>query len=444
MSRVETALFVKRTTFSTNRWFSSIFNKNVDCLSERIILTLVEKTGAAKPAIVDVENASAVAKMKGKIALATVNDPMTMKSLLEHKGIIEKNFDILVIGGQLVSLTPGAFQKAFPKANIFVGEGEERMGEVIEDANKGVEGKIYRASPVDIMNNYVIASREGKYLFNSLELGRGCTYSCGFCGLPPTSKEVRTRNPDQVKEEMDRLGRGFVFVDPNLSAYPSDYLYEIFSYMAKKGKYWIGEGSANELAGEKKELWNWMSRTNVSVLNGVESLVCGGRWSGKNQHGLLKPNGSVVVSSLIAGSPGQTAQDVQWTEKECKRQNLTCAISMYAPYPGTRDYKIAKKENRVLTNDFYDFDRRHVVIKQDGISPEETQKLFYDFTKHAHSFSGTIKEAIRIIGQTDGFRLAALRVLTLVIVRLKNSTRIIGREYLKNTGQPKVPLDLFD
>ncbi|MFA6328041.1 MAG: hypothetical protein WCY41_01200 [Candidatus Micrarchaeia archaeon] len=444
MSRFETTLFVKRTTFGSNKWFSRLVSKNVDCLSERIILTLVKKTGAGKPEIVDMENSAAVARAGGKIAMATVNDPMAMKSLLEYKETIGKNFNTLVIGGQLVSLVPSAFRKAFPEANLCVGEGEEQMGEIIADADSGVKGKLYHAAPVDIKKNYIIAEREGRYLFNSVELGRGCTYSCGFCGLPPSFKRVRTRDPEQVKEELDRLGRGFLFVDPNLSAYPNEYLYDIFSYMEKSGKYWGGEGSAAELAGEKKELWNLMSRTNISVLNGVESLVCGGRWNGKNRHGLLAPNGSVVVSSLIVGAPGQTAQDVMWTAKECRSKNLTCVIHLYSPYPGTADYAKAREEGRVLVDDFYSFDRRHVVIKQDGIAPGETQRLFYDFTRKAHSFSGTMKEAIRIIKETDGLRLALLRVLAMISVRMKNTTRIVGKEYLKSDGQPNVPLTLFE
>ena len=447
MLKSQVSLFTRRTTNGGGAVMGWAIRNSMPNISEGILIAAVERAGAGTPSVVDMRHLKEPGKTRGDVALVQVSDPVSMKILLQNRKVLERNYKALVIGGQVPSLTPNAFRKAFPEANIFSGECEESMGMVMADALNGEKGKTYVAAPVDIQKNYIVPPKRGFSIFKQVELGRGCAYTCGFCSLPGNFRPVRTRDADQVKEELGMYRRSIiVLVDSNLSTYPSDYLFDIFSFMEKKRIYWGGEGTAKELNGEKKELWKLMSRTNVAMLNGVESIGYGRGWNGKNAGGLLAPqDGNFILSSIIIGLPGQTEKDIEWTLKACRVNNLTCSSHMFTPYPGTRAFADALQNGGFATDDYSLFDRRHAVSNS-SLGLENTLHAFQHFSKNVHTLSGTFKEAARILWETGIGRpwLALVRVGSMLAIRFKNQARGFASSSESITGAPKVPLSLFD
>ena len=421
--------------------------KYVDICTLNVLRATIQKAGYPKPFTADLPALNKNLNIRGKVGLVSINDPFALGALVSNKETLQKNFEVLVLGGLMPSHQPQAFRKLFPDSNIFRGECEESMKTVLDEAFQGTKGKTYFAKPVDIKNNYVVSEREPGYQLYSVELGRGCSYSCDFCAIPENFKKVRTRDADQVMAEIDKLpGRGVVFVDPNVSLYPEGYLYRIFSYMEKEKKYWIAEGSTKELLA-RPDLWDLMSRTCIGILTGIESFNQDGQPTQRKNGASLLPqkNGAVVLSSLIIGMPDQNPNQIYNTIRICRDKNLSVVPHMFAPYPGTASFNKAKEKNLIIARDFLQFNRFNTVLKTLAMEKETVQQLFKEFALNVHTFTGTINEARRIIKYSQNANLTIYRLATLISVRLR--TYLIGFKKVKretNETKPVIPLDLFD
>jgi len=402
-------------------------------LTEGIISKAVEDAAGKKPHAVDLSDYCAVSKAKGDVALVSINTVDAFRYLAAMKEKIRNNFGTVVVGGQLPSMMPGVFQRFMPSASVFSGECEESMEMVVKDAQLGKHGLLYKAKPVDIEKNYVLFDRDFGRTLQPMEIGRGCTYSCQFCGMPPNMRKPRIRDIAQVKEEMGPL-KTILFVDPNLSSYPKEYLWEVFSDIERKGKRWGGEATAKELVGDP-ELWNLMSRTCIILLNGVEDLNGDVSAARKNGGSLLsEPNGAVVLRSMIIGDTNESAETINATIRAFREKNLTGVFHLLAPLPGSPQFRKLEREGRIVEKDLAKYDRRHSVLRGDNLSPGEVESLFRKVNRSAHTFSGTVKEIIRILGDSADFGLAFDRVVTLVAFRTRALAIGLEREPGKKPG----------
>jgi radical SAM superfamily enzyme YgiQ (UPF0313 family) len=188
--------------------------------------------------------------------------------------------------------------------------------------------------------------------------------------------------------------------------------------MEQKRKPWIGEASAKELQA-MPDLWDLMSRTCVALLNGVENIG-GMLGSWKNGDALLsQPNGSIVVRSMIIGSLDETEQSIERTINAFRENNLTGSFHMLAFTPGTKAFAKAKKDGKLLTNDWNNFDRHHVTMKGDSLSSARLWQLYRKVNRRAHTLLGTAREIARIAAESETWQLAAKRIEFLISLRLR-------------------------
>ncbi|MFA5049748.1 MAG: hypothetical protein WC501_01950 [Candidatus Micrarchaeia archaeon] len=390
-------------------------------ITDRIITTQIRKCDF-EPKVYEL---SSKRDLKGadnsQAALISINDPIALGYLVTNIEMIRAKFKTLIIGGQIPSLIPQKISKMFPYANIFVGECEGSILRIINDAIDGKTGQIYTAPIVDLKNEYIIpdATYKPSGIMYSAELGRGCTHGCSFCGMPPSSKKVRIRNPEQVIEELDRVGTRILFVDPNISLYPPEYLEKIFGYLEKKGKFWTGEGSSKELI-ENPGIWDLMSRTCIGFLTGYEDPKLVELRGKKNGFGVLEQmNGAFVLNSAIIGHPKQDENSLLEMAKVFRENNLTGVFHMYAPYPGTRDFETLKKSGSILENNFFRYNRHDVVVNTEmGI--KKTREIFRTVNRTAQTITGTLKEILRMIKNSSSFKLAFIRIASVIGIRFRN------------------------
>ncbi len=413
--------------------------KGVD-ITERIITTQINSLGFV-PHVLELSNGREInGALKSQVALVSINDPIALGYLVKNRSIIEKKFKTLVIGGQIPSLIPEKISKMFPSANIFVGECEGSIQSIIITAMAGKKGEIYRAPFVNLETDYVIPdpSYKPSTLMYSTELGRGCKYGCGFCGMPDNTR-VRIRNPLQIIEELNRVKSRLLFVDPNLSVYPLEYLETIFSYLEKKRKFWVGEGSSKELI-KHPEIWDLMSRTCVGFLTGFEDPKLIELKGNKNGTKVLEQkNGVMVLNSSIIGHPKQDEESLLEMARIFRENNLTGTFQIYAPYPGTPDFKRLKESNALLEDNFFRYNRKIPVVDT-PMGPKKTMELFRKVNKNAQTISGTLKEIIRVIKDTrHSFKLMLLRIASIVGIRIRNYLQ--GQEINYCKEDINIPID---
>ena len=442
----EVALFVARKAGDGSIRPSKLLERAANfgvttALTEGILKKAVENATGSRPVPFELSDHRAAGRAAGDVALVSINTVQVLRHFASVSRAIEKNFRAVVIGGQMPGMMQEYVRRILPSANIFIGECEESMGMVMADAQNGKQGLTYRSKPVDIRKNYVVIDRVQKNVMQPVEIGRGCAYNCTFCGMVPNTREVRTRDEDQVKEEIAPL-KFIVLIDPNISSYPEPYLYNFFLHLLKAGKKWAGEASAGKLVGAP-EIWDLMSRTCVVLLNGVEDLNGNGLSGKKNGRGLLEQrNGAVVLRSIIIGGLRESEQSVKATINAFRENNLTGAFHMMAPLPGSREFDTLRCEGRLASKDLALFDRRHPVIVGEHLQPGRAEQLYREVNRKAHTLRGTLKEIARIIRESESFSLATNRAVALLTLRLR--TFVIGLEpsFRKSPGKkPELPID---
>ena len=415
-----------------------LFETRIDSLSEGIIIAAARKAGMGKLSVVELSDRNRL-KEKTGTGLISINSTPAFAELVRVEKIIRENYEHVLIGGQLPSLMPEIFLKFFPRANVFCGECEESMELLASELGKGATGNIYRAKPVNLKTNYVLPERSGSgKIFYSVELGRGCPYACDFCALPKEFRKIRTRDVEQVIDELDGLKGPFLFVDPNISVYPPKFLWKIFAYLEKNGKLWGGEGTAKELL-RQPDLWDLMTRTCISFLGGVEDFDQDLK---KNSEGILpRKNGAVVLSSYIIGLPQQTAESVNKAIARFRKEKLTGVFHIYTPYPNTVAWKNDLNRGAILDWDLSHYDRRHVVVKSDNLSTEKTASLFRKINWRAHTLKGTLSECVNIIRESANWRLATYRIIGLLMVELRGLILPIINALPSGRGVAEIPLN---
>jgi|GEM_PF-1817346 hypothetical protein len=420
----------------------------IDVLTECILRAQV-KQESFQPKWMEVAKPKTWKEVNSRIALVSVNDPIALYQMMEHMSIVAKYFDALIIGGQLVSLVPNLVRKYFPEANLFIGESEGQLGTIIRRTMDGTRGETFVANPPNIAVNYAIPDRDPNvnWWIHSMELGRGCKYGCDFCGITRNMRRIRIRDPDQVIEELDMLRKTtprVLFVDPNLSIYPPEYLDRIFSFIEKKGMRWLGEGSSKELS-EQPEIWDLMSRTCIAMLQGIEDTHLAELRGNKTSNSLVEPkNGTIILNTAIFGHPGQTPEDAENLIRLFTENRLTGSFHMFAPYPGTKAFADAFVNGRITEKDLIRYDRRFPVMRNDTMSPEEMIQLFVRINKEAHPLSASISELIRVVRESPSLQLKLERAAGLIVLRVLASL-VIGKkklihDYNAVQSEPRVPI----
>jgi hypothetical protein len=75
-----------------------------------------------------------------------------------------------------------------------------------------------------------------------------------------------------------------------------------------------------------------------------------------------------------------------------------------------------RKAGRIIENDLYKFDRRHVVVST-AMDPEKTFAEYLKIRTSVFTIRNTLREAWRVLKETKGVMLKALRLATLVAIR---------------------------
>lgn len=349
------------------------------------------------------------------------------------KQIKEISRAFIISGGPQPSILPEQTLKNESIDAVVVGEGELTTLEAVaalEDGKslEGIRGVWFKEGgrirknegrePIEDLNSLPFPERDlfpikeilkkpqlSPLNYPSLHImgSRGCMYGCSFC--QPTLRCIfgnkpRFRSADNIISEIEMLKekykiKSIVFQDDTFTANKP----LVLDFCKKlKGKRldipWWCHSRANtideEIAREMKSagcsvvcfgLESGSQRILDNVLTKgitVEQSINAGR--------ICKKNKIAITADIMIGSPTETKEDIELTEKmlnEIKPEVIS--VSIASPIPGTYLYERAKKEGLILAKKSADFDR--VAVEKMRLDHLTKDDLISFRKRMAHDFS---------------------------------------------------------
>jgi len=233
--------------------------------------------------------------------------------------------------------------------------------------------------------------RVGKFKFGAIITSRGCPYSCIFCSSSlQFGKKWRAHSADRVLEELRILryeyGRQEIeFMDDTFTLNKKRAI-TIAEKIVEEGLdiSWSASSRVNTFS---REVGSAMNRAGAhTVYFGIESgseqtLRFIDKRITKEQAmdatRAAKECGLRALGSFIIGFPYETEEDIRATIKFSNRVGVDLAqFTIATPYPGTKLWDLAIKENLLLTRNWRKFTTVDVVMRNLYLTPEKIKKLF--------------------------------------------------------------------
>ena len=353
----------------------------------------------------------------------------------------------VVLGGPFVSLAP--HEKSLEHADaVVVGEAESVWPRVLADLAAGRSDGVYRAgSFVDLggraLAKPVLAPRAltkksaaartfahapvddvfAKIDYRDLQLvrwdkwktspayrvyfhwplmfSRGCPHPCSYCAVQTFyERSYRTRAIDAVIEDVRRIkrlgGKNLLFLDDNPIA-DVDAAKELFRRLVPEKIKWSSQCTI-EIARDP-ELLDLAARSGCVALSiGLESDDDGVLGSIKKRFNkpsrydddldALRAHGIQVIALMMLGIDGQDARvferTLQWL---VTRKVSLVKFFTPAPYPGTLFHDEMKLAGRIVESDWGRYDYGSLLLRPEGMSPEELRDGFDRAYKEFYSLA---------------------------------------------------------
>lgn len=276
---------------------------------------------------------------------------------------------------------------------VVTGEAEAVWATLLEDFRAGRLKPLYRARDFVSMERFPVPRREllkkKAYFFtNTIQTSRGCPFDCDFCSVTSFyGRTYRVRPVEDVVEEIEQMGGGFLFfVDDNIAGKPR-YAKDLFRALIPLRVKWFSQASLSMV--KDAELLDLAGRSGCKGLFiGFESLSQEMlRAMGKSVNRVseyrdavrrLHDHGIGIQGSFIFGTDQDDTSVFSDVMRFIEAAHLEAAIfSILTPFPGTRIRDALLREGRVLHSEWDHYDMNHVVFQPKRMSPDALQEGFH-------------------------------------------------------------------
>lgn len=299
----------------------------------------------------------------------------------------------VVLGGMHVSQLP---EEAAAHANaVVVGEAEELWPRLLSDLERGNLAPRYQhanglpalaGTPVPDWAHY---RGKGYLPVHFVETTRGCPIDCEFCSVTTSfGGRYRSRPIPEVLAELRRrepftgwltLKNCVFFVDDNIIANRA-YAREFLTQIADLGLKWFGQASMN-IANDPEILRLCQRSGCIGLFIGFESLSpetlrdIGKRVNHPERYqevvARIHDHGIGIDASFVFGFDTDDDGVFDRTLEFVIGAKIEIAyFSILTPYPGTRLWERLKAEDRLLTEDWSQYDGARVVYRPKHFTPE--------------------------------------------------------------------------
>jgi radical SAM superfamily enzyme YgiQ (UPF0313 family) len=294
---------------------------------------------------------------------------------------------------------------------VVIGEAEGCWSELLDDFKQNRLKKFYRSFNFDLAKFPLPKLNHNHTPFHVTPIltTRGCPYNCEFCSVTDLyGKKLRHRKvQDIVKEIATRGSKKFFFLDDNIIG-DVKFAKELFTALSDLRIRWVGQASIS-LAKDRTLLGLAKKSGCAALFIGIESV------SSDNLKRLRKtPDnakeysqaikivqdwGILFHASLVFGFDDDDKSIFEKTLDFLNKNRIASAtFNILTPYPGTAIFERFKKEGRLLSRNWRDYNHRTVVFRPKNMTPEElakgfiwTGRNFYTkasiFTRFFHNFN---------------------------------------------------------
>ncbi|MEM4501410.1 MAG: radical SAM protein, partial [Thermofilaceae archaeon] len=322
---------------------------------------------------------------------------------------------LVLLGGPHATFMAHEVLEECPYIDVVVrGEAEETLKEILERIERGgdlseVTGITYRAGDrikenpprglIDDLDSLPIPAYNllpmEKYVvdrvrYAAIVTSRGCPYGCIFCSSSlQFGKRWRAHSPERVLEELmilryDYGAREIEFLDDTFTLKMSR-AEEISRMIVSEGLdiSWSASSRVNTFS---RSLGEAMRRAGAhTIYFGIESgsdktlrLIGKGitRRQAVDAVKAARNSGLNALGSFIIGFPHEGEEDIRATIRFADKVGVDLAqFTIATPYPGTRLWEMAVKENLLLTRNWRKFTTLDVVMRSLYLTPERIKKL---------------------------------------------------------------------
>jgi len=321
----------------------------------------------------------------------------------------KKRSKIVIFGGIHATVMP---KEAIKYGDaVVIGEAENGLWEkVLNDIKSHNLQEFYKLDEYPELTDYVIPRRDlikntsGKFGIAPIETGRGCPYKCDFCTVPTSfGTKQRHKSIDLIIKDIETIKEKTIFfLDDNITI-NKVFAKELFTRMIPYKKLWVGQASINLV--NDKELMKLAYQSGCrGLLIGFESMTDSGITKYKKTFSTfqenvdaiktLQHNGIMTMASFVFGLDIDNKEVFENTynfiEKAKPAFLQACSLT---PYPGTEVFERMKLENRILTDDWRQFDAKKVIIQPKNMTAEELQAGYTQIKDQTYSFKSIMSRA---------------------------------------------------
>jgi radical SAM superfamily enzyme YgiQ (UPF0313 family) len=300
----------------------------------------------------------------------------------------------VIMGGYMVSI---AWEEAMKHVDsVIIGDAEISYPMMLRDFEETGKVKPKYDYPINELKGLPIPRYDlltSKSIGNMLpvQAGRGCSFHCSFCSIACLYEGKYFFRPvDEVIrdiKEVKRLGyKSFYLIDDNIVSNPK-YLKELCEKIIPLKMNWASQ-CAIHLA-KNTELLKLVVDSGCNMMSfGVESISQDAidsmdkPWLKASDHAenmrILSKAGILVSTEMIVGTDSDTIESIHETYRFIYENRVPIPrFYILTPIPGTELYKQYKKEGRLLTDKWEDFNGAQCVHIPKKISPEKLTEMYW-------------------------------------------------------------------
>jgi len=340
-----------------------------------------------------------------------------------------KNGKKVIIGG------PGVFAlQNEPKVtgnfdSIVIGEAETAWNIVLNDFEKEGLKKIYRPEPLkelkrlpfarlDLLNakHYRKAITDPNKFVIPMETSRGCPHSCKFCLVTRYfGKTIRYRPIPEVIDEIKFQGGNYIFfTDDNIAVNPTRAI-ELFTALKPLGIHWFGQFDTTVV--NHPEIIKLAGESGCrSAFIGIESLDKENLVSIQKKHNvgvevgellrLFKQAHINVMCSVIFGMEHDSHESIRETVNFMLDNRVEMMLPwILTPFPMTPLHEEFKTGNRLLHDNYSQYDCTHCVHQPGQMKPAELENAYWESYRHFYNTGAVIRRGLNGRSPVDGLKI---------------------------------------
>ena len=328
----------------------------------------------------------------------------------------KKRGKTVVMGGYMVSLMSEEAKKYCDC--VVIGDGERAFPKLLDDFKNGRLQEYYNM-PLNELTfplpkyEIFITKKIGDFL--PVQAGRGCPNSCSFCSVYCLYKnKYMQRNIAEVIRDIKyvkELGyRKFLLLDDNILA-DRDYMLELCHEIGKLKMQWLSQ-CAITIADDDQLLEAVAKSGCIALSFGIESICQASldamqkSWAKvanyRTQIRKIQKAGIDVSTEMVIGGDGDTIESIAKTSDFITETKITVPrFYILTPIPGTLFYDQMKKQNRLVSDDMYNYNGTFAVHQPKNMTPEQLTQEYWKLYIRVFSLTSIFK---RTLLRPDFFR----------------------------------------